>query len=414
MRQIIAEGPQMADQKQEISPTLKVEFSNDNGGDLVFKSNQEILNWLIAEKSFWSWILTVPQALGNPYSQPINGLISALGKINNYLAQVGTDPNRIKPSDASTLIIALRDTNSFHSGSLKARVIDNIHKTYGLGAGATVMCHLRGAPINLNSPDAFWGVMQYHLQIRGMNSESNQVLVDAFDKSRKDQELKFDNLKGRAEGLLSDLDNAKVDAGKVQKRFIQRYEAAKRWGNAKWTEFAAARQTEINKGVDELKQVEKTYKEHMALSAPVTYWKEKAAEHHKNCHDRGWWLFWYAVSAPTIFVVIGAVCWFCVKNSTEDKYPLLIGGLFISTILLWVGRILVRLYLSEVHLRIDAKQRVTMVMTYLALVNDNKIAATERELVLTPLFAPTSDGIVKDDAAPLMSLSSLLSSKAAS
>lgn len=38
-----------------------------------------------------------------------------------------------------------------------------------------------------------------------------------------------------------------------------------------------------------------------------------------------------------------------------------------------------------------------MVMTYLALSNEGKVEASDRALVLAPLFRTASDGIVKDD-----------------
>lgn len=67
----------------------------------------------------------------------------------------------------------------------------------------------------------------------------------------------------------------------------------------------------------------------------------------------------------------------------------------------WIIRIFVRLLLSNIHLQTDAKERVTMVQTYLALMRRGKLKDDERMFILQTLFRPTPTGIVKDDAVPL-------------
>jgi hypothetical protein len=70
---------------------------------------------------------------------------------------------------------------------------------------------------------------------------------------------------------------------------------------------------------------------------------------------------------------------------------------------------MVRLFLSEHHLAINAEERATMALTYLALTADEKADEKERALVLASLFRPTADGIVKDDAAPDLAPGAILS-----
>jgi hypothetical protein len=72
-------------------------------------------------------------------------------------------------------------------------------------------------------------------------------------------------------------------------------------------------------------------------------------------------------------------------------------GAIITTIVFWVGRVLLRIYLSDRHLLTDAEERVAMIKTYLALTNEGKLEASDRTLVLAPLFRSAADGIVKDD-----------------
>lgn len=67
----------------------------------------------------------------------------------------------------------------------------------------------------------------------------------------------------------------------------------------------------------------------------------------------------------------------------------------------WFIRILVRIFLSNIHLENDAAERVTMAKTYLALIRSNSLSKDENiDTVLVALFRPTGDGIVKDEGLP--------------
>jgi hypothetical protein len=72
-------------------------------------------------------------------------------------------------------------------------------------------------------------------------------------------------------------------------------------------------------------------------------------------------------------------------------------GAIITTIVFWISRVLLRIYLSDRHLLTDAEERVAMIKTYLALSNEGKVEAVDRALILAPLFRSASDGIVKDE-----------------
>jgi hypothetical protein len=67
----------------------------------------------------------------------------------------------------------------------------------------------------------------------------------------------------------------------------------------------------------------------------------------------------------------------------------------------WATRLVVRVWLSHVHLATDAAERVVMVKTYLALGADGMPSAdADRQHLLQALFRPASDGIVKDEGIP--------------
>jgi hypothetical protein len=75
--------------------------------------------------------------------------------------------------------------------------------------------------------------------------------------------------------------------------------------------------------------------------------------------------------------------------------------ILLATLGFWVIRILVRLFLSHIHLENDAAERVTMAQTFLALKRDSALSGTEHiGTILAALFRPTGDGIVKDEGLP--------------
>ena len=70
-------------------------------------------------------------------------------------------------------------------------------------------------------------------------------------------------------------------------------------------------------------------------------------------------------------------------------------------LLLWPLRVIARLFLSNMHLRTEALERVTMANTFLSLLRSEKeFPPDERKLLLEALFRPTSIGLVQEDGAP--------------
>ena len=59
-------------------------------------------------------------------------------------------------------------------------------------------------------------------------------------------------------------------------------------------------------------------------------------------------------------------------------------------------------YLTNIHLMHDAEERLAMINSYLALMKtEHPLQGDSLAPVLTALFRPASDGIVKDEPLPL-------------
>jgi hypothetical protein len=147
--------------------------------------------------------------------------------------------------------------------------------------------------------------------------------------------------------------------------------------------------------------LKRAFKDEMALRGPVEYWSAKASTHQTKATNLMWGSFG---SMAGLGVVLGGLATWIFQTMNKDGIPdtwkvsvlVLVGVLGI-----WAVRLVVRMWLSNAHLSTDAEERVTMVQTYLALIEDGKMTKDEdRALVLTPLFRPAADGLVKDEGLP--------------
>jgi hypothetical protein len=160
---------------------------------------------------------------------------------------------------------------------------------------------------------------------------------------------------------------------------------------------------------EELAATRELYAELMGLKAPAEYWTGKSRNHAENegrylNHIKfgSVWFVLFSVSVPLLFVKKG-LPWIdgIVAGKSFDfgfvYYPLL--GLYVLLVTtgLWGLRVLVKLYLSEHHLRTDANERATMITTYLALTEKGSADSSDRSIILSSLFRPTQDGVVKDE-----------------
>ena len=82
------------------------------------------------------------------------------------------------------------------------------------------------------------------------------------------------------------------------------------------------------------------------------------------------------------------------------------------TCLLWYVRMQMKLFLSERHLALDARERTAFAQTYIGFLaekDSSDEAAGQRAAVYAALFRPSTDGIVKDEGGLDSSIAAALS-----
>lgn len=164
-----------------------------------------------------------------------------------------------------------------------------------------------------------------------------------------------------------------------------------------------------DEGERKFAEIQSTYNERLGLEAPVKYWEERATSYLRNAIG-------FSIAAIVVASLAGYAVWYEVQallitspaTTSQDqgaqfglyawRYAFVIAT---AAFLVWPIRILVRILLSSVHLRIDAKERATLAETYLSLLKGgHALDKTDRRLILEILFRPATTGIVSDDAAP--------------
>jgi hypothetical protein len=144
-----------------------------------------------------------------------------------------------------------------------------------------------------------------------------------------------------------------------------------------------------------MKAIETAFKEQMKLRAPRQYWSDKCIEHKKA--SRFWMSLFWIGSAIGVAAFAG-IGWLTLSEIAQAEKNLAASWVIIvvpTLIILSVLRFFHKQATTHLVLQQDAQERVTMLETYLALFEEQKIQEVERPLVLQPLFRPS--GAVGDE-----------------
>ena len=141
------------------------------------------------------------------------------------------------------------------------------------------------------------------------------------------------------------------------------------------------------------KSAEKAQHSSLEATEVTKYWQESARTHWNWSVRWGFVAFVYL--GLLLFAVVSGTFWFVgdfanyLANFKENPASLLIVSAIAAIVVslpLWVARIFVRFFVSEVNWHNDAKERVTMLETFAALNRDTPIAGSELQIVLKALF----------------------------
>lgn len=402
-------------------PYMAADFG-DEGGRHDWWSHQEAIKWIDELQQQWDWLNrqqhNPPQTAWQTIANTLNNAKQNLQHAQSALNQGQTQNAENNIASARSILEGFVRPNAWLlPASAQRKFVEELRDSGKPLEAALIVCHwlkqdLGGPQISfIVSALLHWELYERGIKDR-MKTENAalkrlvgemQTTLTQYQEAEHTQTERFNTLHGQ----ISE------QSAEQQGTFDTDQEAR-----------ANAWQKQRDDTQAELDRLKETYDKHMALAAPVEYWDAKRKKHR----------LWSGVSFGAIVVGMGAAAYFLhtelqsvgqavtaskaaaaasaakaqVAGSTTiqalaDSATTWHLGSFIllATLSFWFIRLLVRIFLSNLHLENDAAERVTMAKTYLALIrNDDLPKGDNISTVLAALFRPTGDGIVKDEGVP--------------
>ena len=379
----------MSDEIKLESP-LVLKFSES---ERKFNDLGELQEFMESERDAWLWLEKVYQlnkAL-EKVREPFNRYI---GEVSEFIGEYQKHQSNQKYIDESLSDLKNKTQFAVHQGlilsdSAEAQFIFKIKDSKDWQTAAYSLAFIKKIKIDFSTAlaieGAYWAMQ--HKQGSTETVEAHQKALELmkhswvvkFGKKHKELQEKNDELISEIEGLRNKFNS-----------LILEVEAQK-------TEQKESFETELKKAQEKLADIERTYDEKLALQSSVEYWDKKRVHHQFVM----WWMA--MVTAFCAAAITGIFVWvaydlFEATTLSEVQLWKLGVMLAISSFGVWLVRLLSKIFISNLHLRTDADERVTMIKTYLALLREGSGPKDdERQLILQTLFRPSSTGFIKED-----------------
>lgn len=379
--------------EQEAS-SIHVDFGD--AGKKIFSSIEELQKWISKEKEFWAWLQNIPQSHRYTASHVRGKINEFFNPIENTLREALNSPQaqretRIQQIPAMVESRIKQQAYIFIE-SPEGRFIDELRQGNPTVAVYTASFML-GVQFDSLSRENIEGAF---LAIAYKNGYKDKT---------KSERASLQTLRAEWNDLLANskttFDTTAIEYKNFGEKYIQQLAAQKKDFDEFKLSSQEALKAIVEKSEKELKAIEKTYDEKLAVQASVVYWKKKADSHSRTAKV----LSWVSVVVGVLVAGFIGVETFLAIGPLQKlgDLPIWKGAMLILTAVIgvWAIRILVRLLLSNLHLKAEAVERRTMLLTYLALLRrEQGPSEKQRELILQILFRPSSTGIIKDDALP--------------
>lgn len=382
---------------EQIKPTLVLELG-EKGGHLEFNQPSEVLTWFDEEQSKWQWmgrineISTAPnqfanlRKVANQYVQQWTQQQSEPDVVQNVISSLKVHFESAIPTQA--LWLSSSPTGAFIL-RLKEERRDLVAAGAYLALGGTYspQQHQQLHPLFLEGViegflfkrEIDWTASEHREALEKLKQQYSKNLTE---QKRKFQEIEKTNLELNSkfnESLVAKellLDGLHVEQGEEFSKLIEKHEA-------------------------NLKAIENAYDQKLALWKPVEYWEARGRSHNAKTTK---FAIASGVMGGVILISLGWLAYEIFLDVAPNEKPQVwqVGVFSVAAFFgIWLERILVRLFVSNIHLATDAEERVTMLQTYLSIVREgSEFAPEDKKLILERLFHPAADGLVKDDAAP--------------
>lgn len=371
----------------------------DSGSRLVFRTPDELKKWNQEEQQKWEWV----SAGGSPITERIiqqhnefqRVIVQRADEWRQFLKQPQALQN-VFGSLTSHFERFYKRSQILNSTNPAAEFIFKLKEQKGPAVAVGAYAAIINAPLRITGDSnaaVFEGIVEGFLFKREVDwtasahQETLNRLKCQYDSEIVRQNKRFDEIQEQNRTINEAFgETLKEQADALQK--LHEGQAA---------EFKKLAEQHIAN----LKAIENAYDQKLALQKPVEYWDSKE-KYHEGFSKK----FAKATlgTLSGIVIIIGVFVWWCLKDlgpyETPKHWQI---GLFGVVVFfsIWLLRVLARLFLSHLHLKTDAAERRTLILTYLALCREGQpFAPNDKQLILKQVFRSVSDGLVKDDGEP--------------
>lgn len=382
----------MADSEEKKEASTLITLKLDTG-EQEFQTIEEIQEWMNEERSFFAWMETGSKNDGNA-AHAWNVTNQWLNFVNHFIQQY-----RQHQSNEAQLKKIERDLlNQINQYLQKGHLITSKNPDAIFGKNLSgeedevIACYaianLLDIPSNQNNPKALKGAF-YAFQYRQGSTSTVKSQAESLASLSSEWNGRFNqqhlDLRAQNEALIEEIGNLRDQFSTLKKEISEQKE-----------EQVSAFASQLEESEKNLSDIAQTYDEKLALQASVQYWSDKRTSHTKVMRWVG--------GATLILASLtgGGFIWAAhellqAKASEVELWRIGV-MLAISTFGIWVTRLSAKIFISNLHLRTDADERVTMIQTYLALLREGSGPKDEeRQLILQTLFRPSTTGFIKDD-----------------
>ena len=362
-----------------------------DGGPKDFDDIDELSEWAKNQRESLNWLQRAIKNQGN--------IQQAWNVLNNSIQQVENLCNRYPQQNeqqqrAESQNVVKHFTNVVNAGQIRTAgsadiaFIDTVRKEHTDIIAAYAYAFLTNHDFQIATSAAYSGA---HLAMRYQLGSSDTVKAQkkALESTKRSWSVKFGKLHKK---LQSDSDELLTDIEARQASFDELINALDQQTSEQKESFDVI----CSDAKKELENIAETYDQKLALQSSVSYWKTK-----KRSHS---WAMW---ATGVVSILSGAataagfisVAYIFLQGDWSEVEVWRFGVLVaISTFGIWITRLFGKIFVANLHLRTDAQERETMILTYLAMLREGDVLKSdERELILQVVFRPGTSGYIKDD-----------------
>jgi hypothetical protein len=373
---------------------------------LRFNMPSELRDWFHSERLWMTGLKEAANNIRRPdalavgsLNAPIRLLSEKMNAVESLIAQ--DEKAEIFNELLNDYVILIKTRKLINSCSRLGKFISTTKENDPSHAArlASVAC---SSPLDISQISNFsdWGRAVGILPLVELGLNENPPNLDPFlERFSNDWSKRFAAIES-AQKQTADASSTALGA------FVQQLQES----NQARESFEKAAASALADGDAKLNAIAETYRTELTLQAPTNYWTSKKT---RNLDSARNWAIAFAAAA-----VVGAVAVGGVWNKTAEpflaayqtslikasapiplSYGIFLPTLAVAFLLVWVLRIISKQLLANLALSNDAAERVTMVETFLSLMQKpDHVKEDDRILILSALFRPAPSS--NDDGTP--------------